>query len=163
MRIAIAIIILVLIYLILLYKYYGIQNSFEYKFKILYVTADFVNLFSGGSNESKKANVKFLVNVKNKSQERITFKDLTVQLYTADGYKIGESPLTPENLKVTILEPQSEYGYTGTIDVLVNGTTVNLISSILSGNQVKIKYIVKLKATSLGIPIKVENYLEYKK
>lgn len=140
------------------YKYYNIQKSFEYKLDVIGIDGDLSGLFQGRG----KISLKYLVTIKNKSEANITFSDLIIHLYY-NGYKIAESPKTPDNLKTTMLERGMVVTYTGSIDVLLSGSTVNMGLAALQGSPVKIDYKINVRATIFKIPFNFKGNYIYKK
>lgn len=157
-------ILIVLIVITLVYKYYGIQKAFQFDFSITAISGNFTQILSSllDSNVQKQLTVYYVVNVKNKSSERIQFRNLRIEL-SYMGFPIGSTPPTADNLKTTVLDPMKDYDYTGSLNVLLNGTTVNLASSVLAGNPVKIEYKVKVQATIFRVPISVKGTFDYQK
>lgn len=145
-------------------KYKELKDAFKFDFGIESVSGNILGFISG--NAPKSLTVKFFVTISNISKSSISFSDLVIKLYTPDGFQIGESPLTADNLKTTVLNPTGNglpYRYTGTLEILINGTTVNIGTAIMTGQTVRINYTVTVKVTMFKIPVTIKNYIDYKK
>lgn len=156
-----------LIIIVLVYKYYGIQNAFTYTFDITTISGDFTHILSNlFNNEVKKLNVSYLVDLTNKSTETISFSNLKIYLSTIDGFVLGQTPNTPDNLKVTVLKGGQRHLFTGSLDMLLNGTTVNIASKVLTGEPINIVYKIKLNVilfSIIPVPVWYKDTFEYKK
>ncbi len=160
MRLGISVIVVVVLFLYLFNRFYGIAKFFDYTFNIDNIILNVDSLLGKGD---KTATINFSVSITNNSPETIIFKNLIVKLYTPDGFEIGETPLDASNLKTTILNSGSKFNYTGSINVLINATTLNLMTAAMSGQTVTINYKLKVGLTSLGIPFTYSDSFQYKK
>ncbi len=168
MKYAIIIAIIIIILGVLYWYYYNIENNIDYEFEVTGVDGSVEEILSFiGSNKSQMK-IKYDLTLKNNSDANITFKDVILELYY-NGVLIGFTPADQDNLKTTVLKPKGSKDkmdvlvYKGTLVLLLNKQTVNLSAKYFSGVEVNLDYKVKLKATSLGIPVTYKDKFSFKK
>lgn len=143
----------------LFFKYYGLQHYLDQQFKVTTVSGNVANIIANITGGGSSIQVGYEIDITNKSDVTLTFSDLLIKLYY-QGYPIGATPETADNLKQTSILPldaktglPTTVKLTGTINVLINGTTINLATALQSGKPVQIDYKISVKVTSLNIPV----------
>lgn len=141
---AVIFIVLVIVFTYLFYSYYNIQNKLKYKLKITGINP----------KEGFSIELAFSLILQNFSDGQITFKDLEIELYNK-GVLLAKSPLKNDKSSTVIGRAGSgidKIEYNDKLNIVLSGQLVNLAMSLLNSNEIKIDYIVRLKATVFDIP-----------
>lgn len=160
------IIILVIVFVFLYFGYVKLrklEDGIEYTFSITSIKGDLSQVISyfGSANGKSNVDIGFAVALHNTSGVPIYLSGLKVQLY----YEDNVVAVTPDDVKDNFVEIQGSgvSTYNGTVKIVVNPSTINLVTAITTGKTVNIKYTIHGKITKLGIPFVYSSVFSYKK